>query len=76
MTKDEFVRIEIGLHGGEVMFARVPAKDADDLERRLRGREDAVVELAAEESRYLVVLSRVLYVKRFARDAKVGFTSA
>ena len=74
MARDELVRIEIGLHGGEVMAARVPAKDADALEDRLRKREDAVVEIAAEDGRYLVVLSRVLYVKRFAREAPVGFS--
>ena len=73
MAKDDLVRIEVGFHGGDVLAARVPAKDADGLEQRLRKRDDAVVELAAEDGRYLVVLARVLYVKRFARESRVGF---
>ncbi len=29
--------------------------------------------LDAEDGRYTVVLARVVYVKRFARESKVGF---
>lgn len=76
MAADERVRIEIGFQGGEVLAARVPVADADALEERLRAREDAVCELSADEGRFLVVLSRVLYVKRYAREARVGFTPA
>lgn len=74
MAAEERVRIEIGFHGGEVLAARVPLADADALEERLRAREDAVCALEADDGRFLVVLSRVLYVKRYAREAKVGFT--
>ena len=72
-NKDELVRIEVGFQGGEVMSARVPTPDADELEERLRKREDVVVEVNAEDGRYLVVVPRVLYVKRFAREPRVGF---
>ncbi len=71
---DEFVRIEIGFRSGEVMSARVPNADADGLEEQLRKRDDAVVEINAQDGRYLVVLPQVLYVKRFAREARVGFS--
>ncbi|MER3408744.1 MAG: hypothetical protein C4306_01250 [Thermoleophilia bacterium] len=74
MAANDRVRIEIGFQGGEVLAARVPASQADALEERLRGREDAVCELEADDGRFLVVLSRVLYVKRYAREARVGFT--
>ena len=73
VENDELIRIEIGFRGGEVMSARVPIADADSLEKRLREREDAVVEINAQDGRYLVVLAQVLYVKRFAREARVGF---
>ncbi len=76
MAENDLVRIEIAFRGGDVMSARVPVADAESLERRLREREDAVVEINAEDGRYLVVLPQVLYVKRFAREAKVGFTNA
>jgi hypothetical protein len=75
MADQELVRVEIGLRGREGLTARIPVKDADALEQRLRTREDVVVELQAEDARYLVVLSQVLYVKRYARESRVGFSS-
>jgi hypothetical protein len=75
MAENELVRIEIGFHGGDVLAARVPLANADLLEDHLRRREDAVVEVEAQDARYLVVLARVLYVKRYARESRVGFSS-
>jgi hypothetical protein len=75
VAENELVRIEIGFHGGDVLAARVPVVDADALDERLREREDAVVEVKAEDARYLVVLARVLYVKRYARESRVGFAN-
>ena len=72
--KNDLIRVEVGFRSGDVVAARVPAADADTLDELLRSREDAVCELHAEDGRYLVVLSQVLYVKRLAREARVGFT--
>ncbi len=74
--KDELVRVEIGFQGGDVLAARVPAEDADALAEQLRRRDDGVCEIKAQDGRYLVVLAHVLYVKRYAREARVGFSSA
>ena len=52
----------------------MPVEDADALDAALRARDDAVCELRGEDGRFLVVLSQVLYVKRYAREARVGFT--
>jgi hypothetical protein len=75
VAENELVRIEIGFHGGDVLAARVPAADADALDEHLRVRDDAVVEIQAEDARYLVVLARVLYVKRYQRESRVGFAN-
>jgi hypothetical protein len=75
MAENELVRVEIGFHGGDVLAARVPVADAEALEGHLRRREDAVVEVNAQDARYLVVLAQVLYVKRYARESRVGFSS-
>jgi hypothetical protein len=75
MPSADVVRVEIGFRGGDALAARVSVQDADALEQRLRARDDAVVELAAQDARYLVVLAQVLYVKRYAREARVGFSS-
>src|SRR3982751_2629076 len=70
------VRIEIAFDGGQVLAAFVPAEAADDLERALGQGNDAAFALEAEDGRYTVSLRRVVYVKRFTREARVGFTPA
>jgi hypothetical protein len=71
---DDFVRIEVGLDGGQILSALVSAASADALDSALRSSSGAsVVELQAEDGIMLLVLSRVLYTKRFARETRVGF---
>lgn len=74
MAEAELVRLEIGFRGGDVLAAKVPVHNADALEERLRARDDGVVELEAEDARYLVALGQVLYVKRYVRQSRVGFS--
>ena len=71
---EERVRIEIGFDGGQVMGALVPVGAADELERALGHGSDGSFPLEAEDGRYTVSLRRVVYVKRFTREARVGFT--
>ena len=75
MADAELVRIDVGLHGGDVLSVRVPVADSEALDAALRAREDAVVDLRAEDGHFLVVLAKVSYVKRYAREARVGFTN-
>jgi hypothetical protein len=74
MAEVVVARVEIGFEGGDVLSMRVPAEDADALNAALKKRDDAVCELHGEDGVFLVVLSQVLYVKRYAREARVGFT--
>jgi hypothetical protein len=70
------VRIEIAFDGGQTISLLVPVVDADALDDALgAGREDALT-LEAEGGRYSVVLRRIVYVKRFARESRVGFGNA
>ena len=73
---DTVVRIEVGFQGGDVVSMRVPVEDADALDQALRARDDTVCELRGEDGVFLVVLARVLYAKRYAREARVGFGSS
>ena len=73
---DERIRIEIGFDGGQVMGSFVNEAAADDLERALGGEGDGSFSFDAEDGRYTVSLRRVVYVKRFTREARVGFTPA
>jgi hypothetical protein len=68
------VRIEIAFDGGQVLGAFVPGDAADALERALGASGDEAFALDAEDGRYTVSLRRVVYVKRFTKEARVGFT--
>jgi hypothetical protein len=71
---DDFVRIEVGLDGGQILSALVTAASADALDSALRSSSGgATVELQAEDGVLVLILPRVLYVKRFARETRVGF---
>jgi hypothetical protein len=70
------VRIEIGFDGGQVMSAHVETEMADELERSLGGGGTGALQLEAEDGRYTVALSRIVYVKRFSREGRVGFSGS
>ncbi|HET8968024.1 MAG TPA: hypothetical protein VFN06_01190 [Gaiellaceae bacterium] len=70
---DDLVRIEVGLDGGQILSALVSAAGADSLDAALRAGAVSTVELQAEDGVLLIVLARVLYAKRYARETRVGF---
>jgi hypothetical protein len=65
------VRIEIGFDGGQSLSMLVSPESADELEHGIGG--DGSVSLDAEDARYIVNLRRVVYVRKFRREARVGF---
>ena len=69
------VRLEIAFDGGQIMGALVSTASADELDRALADGQDASLTLEAADGRYTVALRRVVYVKRFARESRVGFGS-
>lgn len=68
------VRIEIGFEGGQIMGAQVAPEDAERLERHLSSGGNGTVDVGLEDGRCVIVLSRVLYFKRFAKESRVGFS--
>ena len=72
---EERVRIEVGFDGGQIMGAYVDLPTADGLERALADARDGAFALEAEDGRYTVALRRVVYLKRFTREGRVGFSS-
>ena len=67
------VRIEIALDGQQVVSVLVPVQTAEDLDRALAGDHDTSYSFEADDGRYTILLKRVVYVKRFARESRVGF---
>ena len=86
-TTEDHVRIEIGFDGTQIMSALVTPETADELaaalswclrepdelEAALKGGNNGSVVLDAEDGRYTVPLARVVYLKRFAREGRLGF---
>jgi hypothetical protein len=66
-------RIEIGFEGSQIMSALVTARAADELETALSNGTNGTLALDAEDGRYTVALGRVVYLKRFAREGRLGF---
>ena len=67
----EHVKIEIGFDGGQSLSMLVSPESASELERGIGG--EGSVTLDAEEAQYVVNLRRVVYLRRFRREARVGF---
>ena len=74
-TNQHDTRIELGFEGSQIMSALVTTKAADELETALEGGKGGTLALDAEDGRYTVALGRVVYLKRFAREGRVGFVT-
>jgi hypothetical protein len=73
VADDGFVRIEIGLDGGQILSVLVRPAGADALEKALDKGASGALALDAQDGELRIVLDRVLYAKRYAREARVGF---
>ena len=69
----ERVKIEIGFDGGQALNAHVDEASADKLEKALTDGVDGVLSLDSDDGRTIVVTRRIVYVKRLARESRVGF---
>ena len=70
---DDLIRVEIGFSGGQILSWLVTSDSADALDRNLGAGASSTLVLDAQEGTITVVLDRVLYVKRYARESRVGF---
>lgn len=70
---EAFVRVEIGFAGGQILSWLVTSESADALDRNLSGGASGTLALDGQEGTITIVLDRVLYAKRYAREARVGF---
>jgi hypothetical protein len=73
VADEDRVRIEVGFDGGQVMSAFVETEAADALEKSLDSGV-GTFQIEAENGRYSVAVARIVYVKRFSREGRVGFS--
>jgi len=72
MSTTDRVRIELALEGPQVLTIYVATSVADDLDRALAAGDESL-SFEADDGRYTVAVKRIVYVKRFARESRVGF---
>jgi hypothetical protein len=73
VSENGYVRVEIGLDGGQILSTLVNQASAEALERSLNAGAAGALALQAQDGTITLVLPRVLYAKRFARESRVGF---
>ena len=72
MSSDR-VRIEVAFDGGQVIATNVDASASDALEQALGSGGQDTFALDADDGHYTIALKRVVWIKRFARESRVGF---
>jgi hypothetical protein len=72
MATNDRVRLEIAFDGNQVLNVYVPSSTADDLDRAMGGGQGSL-SFEAEDGRYTIAVPKVVFVKRFARESRVGF---
>ncbi len=73
MPEADRIRVEVGFDGGQGLAALVSTETADALEAALEQGSESAFRLDAEDGRYTLALRRVVYVKRYAKESRVGF---
>jgi hypothetical protein len=71
----ERIRLEIAFRSGQSLTVTVSTKTADELEAALAKGEPDAVTFDAEDGRYTAVVRMIAFVKRHAREPRVGFGS-
>lgn len=72
MSIADRIRIEIAFDGTQGLTVYLPSSVADELDAALAGGQGSF-SFEAEDGRYSLAVGKVVYVKRFARESRVGF---
>jgi hypothetical protein len=72
MAANDRTRIEIAFEGSQVLTVYVAASTVDDLDQALAGAQDSL-SFDAEDGHYTLAIGKIVYVKRFSRESRVGF---
>jgi hypothetical protein len=75
-TGGDRIRLEIAFEGGQALTIFVASDVADGLDRALADGAEGSHAFEAEDGRYTVAVRKIVFVKRFARESRVGFGAA
>ena len=73
MSDSDRVRLQIAFEGASALTVYVTSEVADRLDGVLAGEADSGFSFEAEDGHYTVAADKIVFVKRFARESRVGF---
>ena len=73
MSSPESVRVEVAFEGGQIIAVNVAPETADAIERAVGAGAGGSLPVDTDDGRVTIVVPLVVYVKRLARDGRVGF---
>ncbi len=73
MADAERIRVEIAFEGAQALSVYVTAAVADGLDRALAADSEGGFTFEAEDGHYTVAVDKIVFVKRYARESRVGF---
>jgi hypothetical protein len=73
VAEPDRVRLEIGFEGAQALSVYVTAAVADGLDGALAADAPGGFTFEAEDGHYTVAVDKIVFVKRFARESRVGF---
>jgi hypothetical protein len=65
--------VEVAFEGGQIIGVDVTPETADAIERAVGVGAGGTIQVDTGDGRVTIVVPLVVYVKRFARDGRVGF---
>jgi hypothetical protein len=71
----EKVRLEVAFEGGQGVTVLVAVATADELDHALAKADNGAVSFDADDGRYTLAVRKIVFVKRHARESRVGFGS-
>lgn len=72
MPDGDRIRLELAFDGNQGLTVWVPAATADEIDDALAGAHESL-SFEAEDGRYTIAVKKIVFVKRFARESRVGF---
>jgi hypothetical protein len=76
VAEHDRVWLEIAFEGGQALRVTVPLETAEEIDRALASDDRDSIAFEAEDGRYTLALKKIVFVKRYAREATVGFGAA
>ena len=73
MAELERVRLEIAFEAAHALSVLVLPAVADDLDKAIGAQAKGGFTFEAEDGTYTVALDKIVFVKRYARESRVGF---